>query len=173
MSYERILIVEENQDAASQMADILARKEFDVVNIVTSGENAIETAENVPLDLILLDLELKGKPDGITTAAEILSFKDLPIVFMAPHPNKDLIIRARDILLYGFLTKPIDEHMLISTIRRALIWHSWCMAARENESRYYDMYRAVYQSRKREDNSSHTHDNKRGDPEMSDYEMAS
>lgn len=173
MAYERILIVEENLEAAAQIADTLVRKEYDVVSIVSSGDSALWVVENVPLDLILLDIMLKGTLDAVTTASEILSQKDLPIIFMTPYSDADLIIRSKDILPYGFLTMPIDEQKLISTIRMALTWHDWNRVSSENEGKYNDMYQEVYRSMRRKNNSFQIYNKKIGSAIQPDNRMAS
>jgi DNA-binding response OmpR family regulator len=63
-------------------------------------------------DLLLMDINIKGAKDGIQTAKEILSFCDVPIVFMSAYNDKQTIKEVLDVSLYGFLSKPFTEREL-------------------------------------------------------------
>ncbi|MFH0968306.1 MAG: response regulator [Methanobacteriota archaeon] len=134
MTDEKIMIIEEDLYTASQLADTLALNGYTVVDIVSSGESAISIVDHVSLDLILMDIMLKGPLDGLMTATEILSRTVLPIIYLTPLVDEELVIRSKNILPYGFLTKPVDEEKLIVTIKRALTWHAWCQSSGEPEN---------------------------------------
>lgn len=146
MTYEKILIVEEDLQTASDLADTLVESGFTVVGVVSSGESALSMVEKMPLDIILMDFFLKGSLDGVTTGAKIQDCTDLPIIYMAPNSSKDLIIRAKYILPYGYLTKPVAEQDLLAIIRRALIWHTWGKISYDYEDVYHSIFREVSES---------------------------
>lgn len=143
MSQEKILIVEQNLFIATELADTLVKSGYEVVGIVGSGGNAISMANHIPLDLVLLDVMLKGSLDGISTAAEIRSKQDLPIIYMAPCTNEELNIQSRYILPFGILTKPVQQHNLLAIIRRAIIYHAWGKIPTENISQCYNQYKEM------------------------------
>lgn len=133
MSNKKIMIVEENLFNAADIADTLVGSGYDVVGIVSSGENAVSMAKHVHLDLILMDIMVNRAQDGVTTAAEILSQTDLPIIYMSQYADEALVNRAKDILPYGFLKMPADEKTLLATIKGALSRHTWDLKSGGNE----------------------------------------
>lgn len=142
----KIMIIEENQHTAAYLAETLEKSKYDVISIVSSGEKALPMIEQLPLDLILLDVMLKEPYDGVTTAAEILHRKYLPIIFMAPYSDEVPIIRTKYFLPYGFLTKPVDKNELIAIIRRALIWQAWGKSFYDYENLFHTIYNEVSDS---------------------------
>ncbi len=143
MSLEKILIVEENLMIATDLADTLVESGYDVVGIVSSGNNAISMAAHVPIDLVLLDVSLPGSMDGVATATQILKRKDLPIVYMATKSIIDPRIQPKFILPYGFLTKPVNHENLLAIIRRAIIYHSWGKIPTEDVGLCFEQYRDI------------------------------
>ena len=125
MSNKKILIVEDDAVLVLSLKRILISFGYSVAGIASSGENGTGMAEMEDPDLILMDILLKGSLDRVSTAAKIMSRKDLPIIYMTSYTDKDQISRARDTMPYGDLTTPVDKKNLRAIIRRALIWHAW------------------------------------------------
>ena len=71
MSKVRILIVEDQMITATDIQGILIRFGYEVVGIVSSGKKAIEKAAKGKVDLVLMDIVLKGSMDGIEAAEQI------------------------------------------------------------------------------------------------------
>ncbi len=119
----RILIAEDETIIAIDIKSTLQRIGYSVPDIVISGEKVIEFLSKDKPDLILMDISLAGKLDGIETA-EIISQKyDLPIVYLTALTNNETLERARMTEPFGYLLKPFDERNLHSTIEMALYKH--------------------------------------------------
>ncbi len=121
MTGESILIVEDDGLIALRMQELLKSSGYRVSDPVASGEEALERL-SLPLpDLIIMDIGLVGKIDGLEAARRIRSRFDIPVVFLTAYADDQRIARARDISPYGYLVKPFRDDKLISTIQGALI----------------------------------------------------
>jgi CheY-like chemotaxis protein len=116
----KILIAEDESIAALDLQMRLTSGGYDVVNIVSTGENAIQEAGKNHINLILMDIKLKGEIDGIKAASIIRKKSDAAIVYISG--NSDLL--ASDRLMAtnpeGTLKKPISDWELFEVIEKAL-----------------------------------------------------
>ena len=107
MQGETILIVEDESIIAEDIRILLSDLGYSVFKEST-GETAISTAESKQPDLVLMDINLKGKTDGIQ-AAEIIQQKlDIPVIFISGYPESvstdyDKIRNAS-----AYIPKPFD-----------------------------------------------------------------
>lgn len=120
MSKVNILIVEDELIIAKNTAKKLEKSGYHVVKIVSSGQAAIDYVNNNLPDLILMDIAIKGKIDGIETAAKIKLIADIPIVFLTAYANDETLERASQTGCYGYLIKPFREKELLATIKMSL-----------------------------------------------------
>jgi CheY-like chemotaxis protein len=88
---------------------------------VESGEQALQLVRASAPDLILMDIRLSGKMDGIETARNIQKISSIPIIFLTAHSETDLMTTARQISPHGFFVKPYVEEEVLSSIEMALI----------------------------------------------------
>ena len=123
MSTARIMVVEDEFIEAKCLKKSLENLGYSVSAIVSSGEKAIEKAEQDKPDLVLMDIELKGSMDGIEAADRILSHFYIPIIYLTAFLDKRLLERAKKTEPYGYLLKPIKERDLHSNIAIALYKH--------------------------------------------------
>lgn len=120
---KKILIVEDSKLNAQITADILSKYGYEY-EIVHKGEEAVERARNDQnLDLILMDIELVSKLDGIETARIIQKIKDIPVVFLTANANKEIMDKIKTVTGYGYILKGVDEYAIISTIEMAFKLH--------------------------------------------------
>ena len=98
----------------------LEREGFTVFH-VPSGEEAIETIQSgkLDIDLILMDIELRGGIDGVTTAKEILKGGEIPIIFLSSHTEKEIVEKTEEVTSYGYVLKDTMESVLITSIKMA------------------------------------------------------
>jgi signal transduction histidine kinase len=116
----KILIVEDESIIALYIKRNLLEAGYEVVAIVGSGEEAVESAAIYQPDLILMDIRLQGAMDGIEAARQIGEQSEVPIVFLTAHTDRDMLDRAKATDPFGYLIKPFDDHNLIITIEIAL-----------------------------------------------------
>lgn len=123
MSNEKILVVEDEAIVAEDIASRLERMDYIITDIVASGEDAIISAITTPPDLILMDIMLQGKIDGITAAKQIYKTVKLPVVYLTAYGDEDTLQRAKLSGSFGYLLKPFHERELRATIEIALSRH--------------------------------------------------
>ena len=116
----KILVVEDEGIIAHTMIEKLTKLGFSPSGFVNSGEKALETIEKNSPDLVILDITLKGKMDGIDTADIIKSRYDIPFIFYSGCSDVLCLERARRAEPYGFIPKSSDRIDLYTTIKIAL-----------------------------------------------------
>jgi len=116
-----ILVVDDNEDNLELASQIL-EDDYDVIT-ADSGEQCLEVAvESLP-DMILLDVQMPGI-DGYETLdrlLEIESVKSIPVVFLsARYRDVDRVIRGLESGALDYLTKPVDDDLLLAKVRVAV-----------------------------------------------------
>lgn len=123
MKSTRILVVEDEQIVAEDLKMTLEGLGYIVAGIASSGEKAIELAGTEKPDLILMDIMLAGKMDGITAASEIRGSHDIPVIYVTAYADSTLLDRAKLTEPYGYIVKPFNEREVQSNIEIALFKH--------------------------------------------------
>ncbi len=108
----KILLAEDDAVTAMCLKMELIQRGYNVYKIVTNGEDAIRWAEINPPDLILMDIQLMGKMDGIEAASQILSRGERPIIFLSGFEDKETRERAMALKPLSYLTKPASFEIL-------------------------------------------------------------
>lgn len=119
-----ILIVEDEGLVALSISQILTTAGYEIVGIAGSAEAAIRTAEDHNPDLILMDIALRGRTDGIEAARVLKSRHDLRVLFVSAHGDSQTRSRAEAVKPVGFLIKPYDGGELLAAVERALAKNS-------------------------------------------------
>jgi two-component system, cell cycle sensor histidine kinase and response regulator CckA len=117
---DKVLIVEDEGLIANDIATQLRGSGYEVSAIAASGEEALSVIEHSLPDLVLMDIRLKGKLDGIDAALQIRSEYGLPVIFLTSHADSDTVARAKYAEPYGYLIKPFRQLTLCSAIEIAL-----------------------------------------------------
>jgi CheY-like chemotaxis protein len=120
MTTARILIVEDERIVAIDLQRRLVRMGYRVVAIAASGPEAIDKAQALRPDLILMDIRLQGRMDGVEAAQHIHAHMRMPIVFMTAYVDETTMQRARAVTPWGCLRKPFDTRTVQITIESAL-----------------------------------------------------
>ena len=93
---------------------------YEVPAIADTGEGAIALAQKHRPDLILMDINLSGKMDGITAGAEIRSRWGFPIIYVTAFATQAIIERAKKTAPSGYILKPYNERQIQTAIEIAL-----------------------------------------------------
>jgi len=133
MSKEKILIVEDETIISKELKHRLIKGGYQIVGSVASGEEAISQALSVKPDLILMDILLEGKIDGIHAAEEIRKSHDIPVVYITAFADEKTVNRAKETEPYGYMIKPFDQKDLVTTIEIALFKHRTELQLKNNE----------------------------------------
>jgi len=115
-----ILIVEDEPIVAKDIQLSLQRLGYRVPATATSGEEAIRKAVDTHPDLILMDIVLKGKMDGVETALQIQRKQDVPVIYLTAYADSHTLERAKVSSPAGYMLKPYQANELRTTIELAL-----------------------------------------------------
>lgn len=129
----RILIVEDEGIIAADLAGMLRQSGHEVVDLASTGADAIAKAEQLRPDLVLMDIMLAGNMDGVTAAEEIRRRCHLPVLFLSAHSDGPTLERAKLTEPYGYIVKPVLERDLRIGIEMALHKHAMEMRLVESE----------------------------------------
>ena len=120
MKSVRILIVEDETIISLGLKMKLESVGYEVSDYVISGEQAIERLKTEKPNILLLDIMLKGKLNGIETAENIRKFSDVAIIFMT---GNDHLRESKQLLKtnpIGVLSKPASDWELFELIEKAI-----------------------------------------------------
>lgn len=120
----QVLIVEDESIIADEIKDCLEENDFTVTDIVSTSETAIRSIEQQTPDVILMDISIKGKLNGIELAREILSKRKIPLIFLTSHTDKQIVRDAQSVHPDAFLVKPFNETELPVAIELAFTQHN-------------------------------------------------
>jgi DNA-binding LytR/AlgR family response regulator len=108
-SLVKILVVEDEMIIAAKISMQLTNLGYEVTGILPRGEQAVlHVEENTP-DIVLLDINLKGRLDGIETALQIQRQRDIPIIYLTANGDEATFNRAKSTRPYAFISKPFKQ----------------------------------------------------------------
>jgi len=133
MSKVKILIVEDENIVAMHIKHKVESLGYHVTAITPSGEEALEKISESSPDLVLMDIVLKGRMDGIETAKKIRDAYDIPVVYLTAYSDENTLKRAKVAEPFGYLIKPFEDRELHSAIEVALYKHDMETKLKESE----------------------------------------
>ena len=125
----RILIAEDETIIRLDLKQLLERAGYDVVAEAKDGEEAVALARSEEPELAILDVKMP-KLDGIEAARRILEERPVPIVMLTAYGQQELVARAVEAGVFGYLTKPFREQDLLPAIAAARARHEELQALR-------------------------------------------
>jgi DNA-binding NarL/FixJ family response regulator len=120
MTAQKVLIVEDEFIIALSTQKRLELQGYKVVEIASTGEEAIQAAKIYKPDIILMDIKLAGPMDGIEAAKQIKQHLKVPIIYMSAYSDKKIIDRAKSTNPYGVFLKSSYYENLFKMISSAL-----------------------------------------------------
>jgi CheY-like chemotaxis protein len=113
----RVLIVEDELLVAWHLESLAREQNLDVCALVPDGDGAIEQAADLDVDLILMDIRLAGRMDGIEAARRIRAQRATPIIFVTAHGDDATRAHIEQVLPgTPVLAKPITAESLKQAI---------------------------------------------------------
>jgi len=131
-----ILIVEDEIVLVKVLRTHLAKLNHRVLGEAGTGKEAIILANKIQPDLILMDIGLSGKMNGIQTAERLIKEHNHPVVFLTSYSDEETIDKAVKISPYGYLLKPVNKSALKAVIDIALSRRLIEEKLHKNERRY-------------------------------------
>ena len=126
----RILIAEDETIIRLDLRSLLETAGFDVCAEARDGQEAVELARSTAPDLAVLDVKMP-RLDGIDAARAILDDRPIPIVMLTAYGQEELVARAVEAGVFGYLVKPFRESDLLPAIRTARARFAELSALRE------------------------------------------
>src|SRR4029077_16787933 len=126
----RILVAEDETIIRLDLRGLLERAGFEVCAEAKDGLEAVALARSEQPDLAVLDVKMP-RLDGIEAARRILGERPIPIVMLTAYGQDELVARAVEAGVFGYLVKPFREQDLLPAIRTAQARHEELLALRE------------------------------------------
>ena len=130
-----LMLVEDERIVAFDLKRQLQAFGYHVSTVVASGEQAVSQAAAEKPDLVLMDIHLEGRMDGIEAASAIRARHQIPVVFLTAYAEDDTLRRALDSRPFGYLIKPCEGRELHATIQMALARREDEVAVEQSEQR--------------------------------------
>jgi len=105
----KILVVEDEMIIGAKISMQLTSLGYEVTGILPRGEEAIIHVEENRPDIVLLDINLKGKLNGIETALQIQKLADIPIIYLTANSDEATFNKAKASRPYAFISKPYKQ----------------------------------------------------------------
>jgi DNA-binding LytR/AlgR family response regulator len=115
----KILMVEDNMIIAADISMQLTKLGYEVVGISTRGEDALKMIEINQPDIVLMDIVLSGKMNGIEAAQIILEKFQVPVIFLTSNFDDATFQQASAARPYAFISKPFQKSNLERTLKLA------------------------------------------------------
>lgn len=112
----KILIVEDEAIVALDIKGAMKRLNFEITDIVSNHDDAINSVKRDEPDIILMDIHIDGDKDGIETAKDIQEISNIPILYLTAFTDDKTMQRAIETEPVAYLVKPFKREELKSTI---------------------------------------------------------
>ena len=118
----RVIVAEDETLIRLDIIEILRGEGYDVIGEADNGEKAVQLAEELKPDLVLMDVKMPVM-DGISAAEKIVKARIAPVVLLTAFSQKELVERARDAGAMAYVVKPFTPADLIPALEIALSRH--------------------------------------------------
>jgi PAS domain S-box-containing protein len=133
MAKTQIMVVEDESIVAEDIKRSLQTMGYEVPVVLSSGEEAIEKAEQIKPDLVVMDIVLRGKKNGIDAAGQIRAMLNIPVIYLTAYADEKILERAKITEPFGYIIKPFEDRELHSVIEMALYKHGMEKKLRESQ----------------------------------------
>lgn len=120
----KVLVVEDESIVAMGIKQKLKNLGHSVVDMVDTGQAAIEAARNCVPEIILMDIVLKGEMDGIEATKIIKEICEVPVIYLTAYTDEKILARAKITEPSAYIVKPFKTSELNANIEIALYKHS-------------------------------------------------
>lgn len=116
----QVLVVEDEYVIAANLQENLESLGYGVLDIASSGAEAVAKAMELHPELVLMDIRLQGEMDGIQAAEQIWNQLQIPVIYVTGHSDKSTLERAKVTFPFGYVIKPVKGKELYVAIETAL-----------------------------------------------------
>jgi DNA-binding NarL/FixJ family response regulator len=116
----KIMIVDDDVITVTELIEALKSFGYEIGGTAESGDEAVKMAKETAPDLVLMDIVMPGKIDGIEAAKRIRTESNIPVIFLTGYSEEEYIERAKEARSFGYLLKPFTDAQVGSAIKIAL-----------------------------------------------------
>ena len=116
----KVLVVDDEAIITMQLEERLSAMGYTVAGMAASGEEAVEKARRLRPDIVLMDIVMPGRMNGIEAAKIVTDELDIPVVFVTSYADDAIIEKAKYVRPYGYIVKPFNELEIKAAIEVAL-----------------------------------------------------
>jgi len=116
----KVLIVEDDPNVSLRIESIIHALGYNLLSPVDNSEDALSAIEKKDPDVLLLDIDIKGKLDGIQVA-EAIKEKEIPIIFITGYDQEQFYNRAKGLQPTAYLIKPFNKLSLQAALENAVL----------------------------------------------------
>jgi CheY-like chemotaxis protein len=139
----KVLVVEDESLVAKDIHNMLRGQGYEVVGVLSTGEEALRVMPEAKPDLVLMDIVLKGEMDGIAAAERIWEDHSVPVIYLTAYADETTLSRAKITEPFGYILKPFDERELQTTIEMAFFKAKMDKTLREREEWLSTVLRSI------------------------------
>jgi two-component SAPR family response regulator len=116
----RVMLIEDEALNVRKIKAMLKNIGHDLVDVADNAADGLTMFEQEKPDLLLVDIVIKGKKDGVQFARELTKIQAVPVIFITSLKDYESFSRAKETEPYGFINKPFDENTLLTAIELAI-----------------------------------------------------
>ena len=116
-----ILLIEDEFIIAKDIKVLLSKNNFASVDYARNYKEALDLFEKKSYDLIISDINLNDKKDGIEIITEFSKSKKIPVVYLTAYSDADILKRAEKTMPFAYILKPYNNSQLKTTINLAVL----------------------------------------------------
>ncbi len=116
----KIMIVDDDVITVTELIEALRTSGYEIGGTAESGDEAVTMAKKTVPDLVLMDIVMPGKIDGIEAAKIIRTDLNIPVIFLTGYSEEEYIEKAKSARSFGYLLKPFNSAQVSSAIQIAL-----------------------------------------------------
>jgi putative two-component system response regulator len=146
MDKTKVIVVEDERIVARDLARQLTDLGYDVVATAYSGEEAVAKAGELNPDLVLMDIVLAGKMDGIQAAERITALFGTPVVYLTSYADDKTFGRAKLTGPSGYILKPVEKKQLHVAIELAIHKKGIELNMQKNHARIYGSMKGMIEA---------------------------
>ena len=123
MTRATILVIIDDNNRGPELQDQLSASGYNVLQTSLSGSDAIERVAEMHPDLVLMDIGIRGKTDGVQAADIIQSRLEIPVIYIMSNPSygQATLQRSKATGPFGYVFEPLDPKQLMTTVEVALL----------------------------------------------------
>ncbi|GAA3764116.1 response regulator transcription factor [Flavobacterium ginsengiterrae] len=117
-----VLIIEDTPEQSDALVKVLRENNYNIAGVAANFTDALKLFYETPVDVIIIDVFLDGKPEGITFAESIniIPQASKPFVFLTSSQDRQIFERAKLTRPFSFLMKPFNELEILYAIEMAV-----------------------------------------------------